>query len=331
MPPRSPAPLLQFGLTGDPLGHSLSPRLHETALRETGLSGEYKLYPAPPLPEGAQALQELLARMRMGELSGLNVTIPHKQTVMNWLDELTPAASAIGAVNTIFLREGALVGDNTDAPGFLADLERCLGSRRSFVGQDEPARAAIILGAGGSARAAAYALLHSGWQVFVAARRLEQAQELAEALSMNLEKTGSRLQPDDWKENRSANRLRPRFQGIIPISLDNLQSTISNQQSSIRLLVNATPLGMAPSIQASPWPAGVPFPDRAVVYDLVYNPPETLFLRTARAAGLPGFSGSGMLVEQAALAFERWTGVTAPRPGMHAAMKQAGLMSGENR
>src|SRR5450759_1277704 len=116
--------MIQLGLTGYPLGHSLSPKLHAAAFKSVGLEGEYQLYPvAPDDPSG---LPQLLGRVRSGELQGLNVTIPHQQTVIPLLDELTPSAKAIGAVNTVYLKDGKLTGHNTDAPGFIIDLKRTL-------------------------------------------------------------------------------------------------------------------------------------------------------------------------------------------------------------
>src|SRR5512141_2438947 len=114
----------RFGLTGYPLGHSLSPKIHTAALRSCGLDGEYSLFPIDPADK--QALKDLLSRVRSGEIQGLNVTIPHKQNVMPYLDELTPTAQTIGAVNTIYRREHKLIGGNTDAPGFLSDLQSFL-------------------------------------------------------------------------------------------------------------------------------------------------------------------------------------------------------------
>ncbi len=277
---------LRLGLIGYPLGHSLSPRIHNAALRALGLEGEYRLYPIAPA-QSPREVAALLDEMRANTLHGLNVTIPHKQAVIPLLDELTPEAEAIGAVNTIFTRDGRLVGDNTDAPGFWADLARFLKD----AGR-EPGGCALILGAGGSARAVAYALLTHGYEVTIAARRIEQAVALCNSLST----------------------VRGHLQ-----ALELHQSSISNLKSSIHLLVNATPVGMAPHADASPWPAGLPFPSGAAVYDLVYNPPETTFVRQARAAGLPAVTGLGMLAEQAALAFERWTGRAAPRAVMLAA------------
>ena len=278
----------RLGLIGYPLGHSLSPVMHRAALQTLGMAGDYRLYPVPPGSEGRAALQELFLQVRLGVLHGLNVTIPHKQAVIPWLDELTPVSQAIEAVNTIYLQERRLVGDNTDAPGFLAGLRKLVPS-----GKPDHGKRALVLGAGGSARAIVYALVQDGWTVYIAARRLEQARQLASspaarsatALSLTASSIGGCPAPD--------------------------------------LIVNATPVGMTPHLEESPWPAGLPFPARAALYDLVYNPPETALVRAARAAGLPASNGLGMLVEQAALAFQIWTGRLPPRQAMlQAAIEQ---------
>ena len=124
-------------------------------------------------------MQALLAHLRAGEIDGLNVTIPHKQTVLPLLDELTPGAQTIGAVNTIYVREGRLIGANTDAPGFLSDLKRFFTQSAVLLGKSPRA---LVLGAGGAARATVYALLKEGWQVLLAVRRAEQALALAQDL-----------------------------------------------------------------------------------------------------------------------------------------------------
>jgi shikimate dehydrogenase len=267
---------LRLGLTGWPLGHSLSPCLHAAALRAAGLEGEYRLYPVAPLPEGAAALAGLLESLRRGQLDGLNVTIPHKQAVLQVLDELSPAAAAIGAANTLIARGGRLIGDNTDAPGFLADLER--------LGLD--GGTALVLGAGGSSRAVCFALLGAGWQVAVTARRSEQVQSLAAELGA--------VQ-------------------VLPFESSTLRRPYS-------LIINTTPLGMYPDGDSSPWPAEISFPGGAAVYDLVYNPIETALVRRARAAGLRAVTGLGMLVEQAILSFEVWTGKSVPRASLWQAL-----------
>lgn len=274
-----------LGLMGYPLGHSLSPKLHHAALAAAGLEGAYGLYPIAPGDENA--LEELLGKVRVGEVHGLNVTIPHKQTVIPYLDELTFTAQAIGAVNTIYLRENKLIGDNTDAPGFLADLKGFLVRISYSVLRKE----ALVLGAGGSARAVVYALLKDGWNVSLYARRPEQAETLVRNFS--------------------------------PFTKPSQSLTINNSLFTIdhSLLVNTTPLGMTPNPDTSPWPTDLPFPEHTAVYDLVYNPRETKLVRDARAVGLLATTGLGMLIEQAALAFEIWTGIGADREGMREAVE----------
>ena len=305
--------MYSLGLIGYPVVQSLSPQLHHGALRGLGLAGEYRLYPVPPLPEGAGQLEEMLLRLRRGELAGLNVTTPHKLNVLPLLDELTPAAAAIGAANTLYLRDGRLVGDNTDAAGFRSDLERVTAAQehqrplvyggvsrqRVFrAPQAQSARQmaaphrALVLGAGGAARAVVYALLQAGRQVAVAARRLEQAQELIADLQTQV--------PPGWVGPEPALEALP----MEPAALTS---------RPVHLLVNATPLGKFPDVDECPWPDDLPLPQAACVYDLLYNPPETKLMRRAREAGLQACGGLGMLVEQAALALELWTGQSVPR------------------
>jgi shikimate dehydrogenase len=272
----------QLGLIGYPLGHSLSPKIHSAALSACGLPGTYSLFPISP--EDKQGLKDLLARVRAGEIHGLNVTIPHKQNVIELMDELTPTAKFIGAVNTIYMRGKKLIGDNTDAPGFLSDLKRVMSVSQSKI---ENRKSAIVLGAGGSARAVVYALCNDGWNVTIAARRIEQAQQLAEAFT-------------------------------------NYQLPITNLSnfplSTFHLLVNTTPLGMTPNTETSPLPENVILSKHTFIYDLVYNPRETKLVRDARAQGLSATTGLGMLIEQAALAFEKWTGAKADRDAMQKAV-----------
>ena len=284
--------MIHLGLIGHPLGHSLSPKLHAAALRSCRLEGDYSLFPIHP--DDLQGLRDLLARVRTGEIKGLNVTIPHKQNVIEFMDELTPTAKAIGAVNTIYLRENKLIGDNTDAQGFLMDLKRfldneCKGSRARKgmpVSQN-----ALVVGAGGSARAVTHALLADGWKVTLTARRLEQARGLSESFA-----------------DRS-------------LSIDNDLSNI--ELSDISLVVNTTPLGMSPNVDQSPWPQDLPFPPHAAIYDLVYNPRETRLVKDALVEGLPATTGLGMLIEQAALAFEIWTGKQVSREIMLSALEDS--------
>jgi len=250
------------------------------------LQGDYSLFSIQP--DDLQGLKDLLDRVRSGEIQGLNVTIPHKQNVIPLLNELTTTARAIGAVNTIFMQEGKLTGDNTDVPGFLADLKKFAGNWESEIDNRKSPiinhKSALVLGAGGSARAVTYALINDGWDVTIAARRIEQARELIPQLP----------NPES------------RITSIEFTAIHSLLPTLS-------LIVNTTPLGMSPNIDSSPWPTDLPFPSNAATYDLVYNPLETKLVHDARATGLPAITGLGMLIEQAALSFEIWTGCNPPR------------------
>jgi shikimate dehydrogenase len=249
--------------------------MQTAALQALGLAGwDYTALAVPP-----DGLAEAVARLRADDCAGANVTVPHKQAVVGLLDGVTPVAAAIGAVNTIVKQDGRLLGHNTDAAGLLADLY----AQDVHVSK----RPVLILGAGGSARAAAAALAGVGAYLRVIARRRRQVEALRPLAP---------LEAFEWTE------------------LGWLRAS-----DGAALIVNTTPLGMTPDIEASPWQPVVPFPPDAFVYDLVYNPPETLLVRQARAAGLRAATGLGMLVEQGALALELWTGMTAPRRTMRAA------------
>ena len=249
--------------------------MHNAALRALGLAGwRYDAYPVAP-----DALAEAVTALREGDYAGANVTVPHKRAVVALLDGVTPVAHAIGAVNTIVKQAGRLLGHNTDAAGFLADLY-ANGVR---LGQ----RPVVVLGAGGSAHAVVAALAGVGAQIRVVARQPEQAAALRNVASV---------------------------EGYPWSALGLLQAS-----GDAALIVNTTPLGMSPNTEASPWLDGTPFPPEAFVYDLVYNPPDTRLVQQARAAGLRAATGLGMLVEQGALALELWTGLTVSRAVMRRA------------
>lgn len=268
---------MRLALLGYPVGHSVSPAMQAAALRAAGLDDW--TYTAQAVT--ADELPGAVAALRSDDYAGANVTVPHKTRVMKLLDGLTPVAQAIGAVNTIVKQEGRLIGHNTDAAGLLADLH-ARGARLER-------RPVLILGAGGSARAAAAACLGVGARVRVLARRPQAAEALRE------------LGPVEVFEWSPLGLLRA--------------------SDECAVIINTTPLGMAPEVDASPWVEGTPFPPGALVYDLVYNPPETRLAREAREAGLQAATGLGMLVEQGALAFELWTGRRAAREAMLAAAR----------
>jgi shikimate dehydrogenase len=283
LPPPSPSPRFAV-LLGDPVAHSLSPQIHNAAFRALGLDAVYlacRVIPAD-LPAAVAGLKAL------GAL-GANVTIPHKEAVVPLLDRLGPAAEATGAVNTlVFEADGAVRGENTDVEGFLAPLRPHADGLHGA--------AMTVLGAGGAARAAACALLAAfePTRLTVAARRTERARRLAAALA-----------PHDPYD-----ALRP--------------ASFSEAGTDLResaLVVNATPVGMAPHDEAMPWPHAEDFHPGHLVYDLVYAPAETRLLREAAAHGATTLGGLGMLVAQAADSFRLWTGREMPLDAVWAALR----------
>jgi shikimate dehydrogenase len=271
------------GLIGWPVEHTLSPAMHNAAFDALGLNYRYVPLPAPPgrVEAAVRGLSALGFR-------GANVTVPHKQTVTPHLDEITDTAQAIGAVNTIVVQDGRLVGHNTDGDGFLAALQE--------TGFQPADKRALVLGAGGAARAAVHALAQANCTVAIHNRTVQRAAKLAH----DMQHTNVRA-PITWV---------PITTQLADLDLDHFD-----------LLVNATPIGMWPHTGDSPWPENLPFPSHWIVFDLVYNPPETRFLRQARKSGAHAIGGLEMLVRQGALAFEMWTGKAAPVAVMRAACK----------
>lgn len=265
-----------IGLIGWPLSQSKSPAMHNAATAALGIDWAYV-----PFPVREEDVAAAVQGLRALGVRGVNVTVPHKQAVMPFLDEIHPAAQAIGAVNTIVFKRSAssqhstAIGYNTDWTGFLTDL----ASQQVAVA----GRGCLVLGGGGSARAVAYALASAGGRVHLLSRRIQQAQQVAQGIA-----------PHFPEEHVSYHTLR---------ELPQLAA-----QWPAPLIINATPLGMAPEVHASPWPAELAFPPAAVVYDLVYNPSRTLFLQQAEAAGCRTINGLGMLLYQGAQALTLWTG-----------------------
>jgi len=259
---------VKLGIIGDPVEHSLSPRMHGAALVALGIEGDYELLPTP--------VARLAARMeevRSG-YQGVNVTVPHKRAVMEHLDELDNKAAMIGAVNTVVNRGGRLTGYNTDAPGFYWALEN------AGLTPGE----ALVLGAGGAARAIVYELVNRGWLVAVYNRTADKAQELVEQLG-----------------------------GWLVVG-----KKIEKAVTETPLLINATSVGLGDP-DASPLPGGV-LPESGAVVDIVYEPRKTKLLRDAEAAGLQTLGGLEMLLGQGVLAFELWTGGPAPVEVMRRAL-----------
>lgn len=270
------------GIIGCPLGHTLSPAMHNAAFRKLGIDYEYIPFEVEP-----EDLKEALSGLRALHIAGFNVTIPHKEAIVPLLDEVTKLARTIGAVNTVQNQEGKLVGYNTDGPGFIESL-------KEDANFEPEGKSAVVLGAGGASRAVSTMLSEAGVKSLTIADVVEEkAKELSEYLGEPC-----------------------RF---VKINSFELKTLIEEAD----LLVNTTPIGMSPKINASPLPEKVKLNKNALVYDLVYNPEETKLLKVAKAAGCKTCSGLGMLVRQGALAFSVFTGEEAPVDIMWDAAKEA--------
>jgi len=265
-----------LGLIGHPVEHSISSTMHEAALDALGLSAVYLLFDIPP--EGLDRF--LLAAERL-RIRGFNVTSPHKMAVARSVDELDGDAERLGVVNTVVLRDGWTIGHNTDVYGFRVSL-RSLGLR---VGD----RNALVVGAGGAAKAVVDVLLREGAHVQLTNRTAARADALAESFDDQIE--------------------------VLPPG-------VLTRKGPWDLLVNATPAG------TKGVPDGLPVPEAVIanagfIYDLVYNPFVTPLLRTAKRLSRPAASGLEMLLHQGAKAFELWMGQTAPFDAMQRAAKEA--------
>jgi shikimate dehydrogenase len=262
------------GVIGDPIEHTMSPTMHNAAYRAAGLDFVYTAFHV-----AAGDLGRAIGGMRGLAIRGLNVTIPHKVAVMEYLDKLDPLAEKIGAVNTISNDSGVLTGFNTDALGALRALAE--------NGIEISDKKIVVLGAGGASRAVSLALADGGGKLTILNRREEL----------------------DWAEALAA-RLTGLFGGEIP-ALEMTESNLAAALDGADLLVNTTSLGMSPQPERTPVSAGLLRGDLAV-FDIVYNPLRTRLLTEAEAAGAKTVSGIEMLAWQGALAFEKWTGKPAP-------------------
>jgi shikimate dehydrogenase len=255
-----------------PASHSRSPALHNAAYAALGLDAVFVACDVPPARLGAAVAGARALGMRQ-----LAISLPHKQAVMEHLDEVDPTAARIGAVNTVTLRDGRLLGANTDWLGLVRALER----ETELAG-----RRAVVLGAGGTARAAVFGLCERGARVTVLNRTVARAEAIAHELGA---------------------------EGAGPLA--------ALAQTSWDVLVNTTSVGLRSDV--SPVPAAALRPD-AVVCDAVYDPPETRLLRDARGRGARTVAGKWMLVEQAVEQIRLWSGRRAPSEVLAAAFDGAG-------
>jgi len=278
-------------LIGHPVAHSLSGAMQQAAFDNLGIDAKYELWDRAPI-----ALAEAIAELRTDDFLGANVTIPHKERVVPHVDRSTDEAHATGAVNTLTKEGKKLVGHNTDVPGFKVALDH-------LVGKQKMPRHAVVLGAGGGARAVVYGLIREGFQrVIVFNRHLHRSEGLVKHFARSASHMDLRAMP--WHE-----------------------SIIEAELSKAKVLVNATSIGLL--ADDSPIPGEILTPD-LMVLDLIYA--QTRLLRDAVAAGCATSDGETMLLHQGAAAFTLWTGQPAPLDVMQAALQAAragGLTSAE--
>jgi shikimate dehydrogenase len=260
------------GVIGDPIEHTLSPAIHNAAFDHLKLDFVFLAFRVK-----AADLENAVQGMRGLGIHGLNVTMPHKSTVISFLDEVDPTVQFLGSANTILNKNGRLSGFNTDGVGALKALRE--------NGTELSEKKVLLLGAGGAAKAIAFALAKEVGELVILNRTSEKAKELAEALGrmFNKKVVGGSLSPDAIAKNLRASDI----------------------------LINATSVGMKPhlsqSLVAPQW-----LKSNLVVMDIVYNPVETKLAKDAKAAGAKVISGVEMLIYQGAASFEIWTGGSAP-------------------
>lgn len=262
-----------LGVFGDPVGHSLSPVMHNAAIEALGI--DYLYLPFHVTSEG---LPGAIAGVRAMEFAGVNCTIPHKEAVGALLDDVSESAKILESVNTVINRGGKLFGDSTDGPGFLRSVEE-------HWGKIDGCRA-LVLGAGGSSKAVCFALAGQGCKIRIANRTFARGAELA-------------------------NKLNSICGGgtadVVELSPESLERTVHGTD----ILVNTTSVGMWPKETVTPIEKSY-IRNHLLIYDLVYSPNPTRLVAEAREVGAKAECGLGMLVWQGALSFEMWTSCPAP-------------------
>ena len=270
-------------VVANPIKHSISPFIHNSAFEATNTNGVYLAWEVD-----ATELAETVANIRRYQMYGINLSMPYKEQVIPYLDQLSEEACLIGAVNTVVNREGTLIGYNTDGKGFFKSLPSFKISRKRVV----------LLGAGGAAKAIlAQAILDGVSQISVFVR------------SSSMEKTRPYLE-----KIQNATGFR-----VDLFALEDIQE-LQDSITQADLLVNATSVGMDGSSQ--PIPTSIVLPEKLLVADVIYQPFETPFLKWAKNQGNQSINGLGMLLYQAAEAFELWTGKEMPTAQIWELLKQ---------
>lgn len=260
-----------YGIFGNPVGHSFSPGMHNAAFNKLGIDACYVPFAVSPEQLGSA----VRAVIPLG-LRGLNITVPHKEKVIAYLDELSEEARLVHAVNTIEIKKGKLIGHNTDGRGFLRALSQ-------HGGADPKGKKILFIGSGGAARAVSFSLA------------------LAGAASIGFHDIDVR------KASQLASDIRKKT-GVPAVFIG--QDAIQECAADADYLINATPLGLKKT-DPLPISAGL-FRKKHLICDLVYNPPDTPLLKIAKKKGVNGLAGLGMLLYQGVIAFEIWTGKEAP-------------------
>ncbi|EKD42612.1 MAG: shikimate 5-dehydrogenase [uncultured bacterium] len=274
-------PIHILGVIGDPVHHSLSPIMHNMALAQLKLPFIYKAFHVKPAH-----LKKFVRHLKSENITGLNVTIPHKETIIPFLDQLTPEAKKMGAVNTVYLKKGLWIGDNTDGQGYLLSLEK----EARFKVKNKNI---VMIGAGGAAKGIALALLsQKPKSLLIINRTLDKAKLLQKQLQC--------------------------FNKQIPISAFDLSEINKMAWAQIHLIINTTSVGLKSNAALKiPWEQCQP---KTLVSDIVYAPLLTRFLKDAQKFKLKIHPGWGMLLYQGALAFELFTGKKAPTEIMKQAL-----------
>ncbi|HID94598.1 MAG TPA: shikimate dehydrogenase [Candidatus Latescibacteria bacterium] len=286
-----------IGVIGHPIEHSLSPRMHNAAIK--ALSIDWCYLPFHVLPE---ELEMAIYGIRGLGIRGLNVTVPHKRAVIPFLDGVSDEVSAVGAVNTISNEDGRLVGYNTDVDGILKALQQSVGL------ETLPSKV-VVLGAGGAARGIVYALTRTRdvEHIVILNRTVEKARCLA-------------LDMMELLRSKRANRKGTYRCSISGVGLEPFN--IRENLKDAGLVINATPVGMHPDVESSPIEDPSVFHSELIIFDTVYNPAETKLMKLARSMGARVFNGLDMLVYQGARSFEIWTGMKAPVEAMKRALRE---------
>lgn len=258
-----------FGLLGHPVGHSMSPLMHNDAFKQLGINGYYHAFDVTE-----DQLKEAVEALRVLNISGFNVTIPHKVEIMKYLDGIDEEALMIGAVNTVVKMEGRLIGYNTDGRGYLTSLLKHLPKPLAESN-------VLVIGAGGAARGVVTAIANDGVaSLTIANRTIEKAIQIKE------------------------NYQRYREAKIATMSIQEAEVHLGN----FDIIINTTSLGMSPNVEQIPISIENIKPT-VVLSDLIYNPLKTKWLQLGEEKGAIIHNGVGMFVEQGALAFQKWTGL----------------------